>query len=220
MTYKLTLLAGAAAALYLPALAEVAVGGGIGTTGGIIEGQYGFNEYVTVRGGFNFFSYGIDEEYDDVEYDADLDLSNIGAFVDLHPFANSFLVTAGGYFGDKTIDGTGRPTQPVQIGNTVYTPAQIGTLTLDAKANDAAPFLGIGYDNTFRTTGNWGFKIIGGAMFSGEPDVSLQSDGGVFSGDPTFEAEVDREEQRIRDDIEDFKVYPVVQIGVTYRFGS
>ena len=55
-------------------------------------------------------------------------------------------------------------------------------------------------------------------MFSGEPDVSLESRGGLFSGDPTFEAEVDREEQRIREDIEDFKVYPVIQIGLTYRF--
>ena len=220
MTIRLALLAGAGALLSLGASAEIAVGGGIGTTGGIIEGQYAFNEYVTLRGGFNTFSYGLDEDYDDVEYDADLDFSNFGAFVDMHPFNNSFLVTGGAYFGDKKIDGTGRPTEPVEIGNTVYTPAQIGTLDLDAKADDTAPFLGLGWDNTFRTTGNWGFKIIGGAIFSGEPDVQLTSNGGLFSDDPAFQAELEREEQKIREDIEVFKVYPVVQIGVTYRFGS
>ena len=220
MKIRLALLGGTAAILSLGATAQVAVGGGIGTTGGVIEGQYGFNDYVTVRGNFNTFTYGIDEDYEDVEYDADLDLSNFGAFVDLHPFANSFMVTGGAYFGDKKIEGTGRPTQAVQIGNTVYTPAQIGTLSLDAAADDTAPFIGIGWDNTFRTTGNWGFKIIGGAMFSGEPDVELKSNGGVFSNDPTFLAELEREEQNIREDIEDFKVYPVVQVGVTYRFGS
>lgn len=220
MTPRLALLAAASSILPFAATAEVAIGGGIGTTGGIIEGQYSFNDYVSVRGNFNTFTYGIDEDYDDVEYDADLDFSNFGAFLDVHPFNNSFMITGGAYFGDKKIEGTGRPTQAVQIGDTVFTPAQIGTLSLDAEADDTAPFIGIGWDNTFRTTGNWGFKIIGGAMFSGEPDVELKSNGGVFSNDPTFQAELEQEEQNIREDIEDFKVYPVVQIGVTYRFSS
>lgn len=196
----------------------LAVGVGGGTTGGLVEAQAQVTTYIQVRGGFNYFSYGVDDEYDDVAYEGDLDLSTLAAFLDVRPFANSFILTGGAYFGDKSLNLNATPTQPVEIGDQTFTPAQVGQLALDATLEDVAPFVGLGFDTTFQGSGRVGFKIIAGAMFTGSPSVNLTSTGGALSNDAAFLAEVAQEEQNLQDEVNDYEVYPVVQLGLTLRF--
>ena len=200
------------------AQAQLAVSGSIGTMGGSVEAQTQITPIIQLRGGYNYLEYGVDDTYDDIAYDGDLDLTTWGAFVDFRPFSNSFIVTAGAYFGDKGLDLTARPTQNVEIGNQTFTPGQIGTLRATAELEDTAPFLGIGWDTTFQGGTGFGFKIIAGAMFTGSPDVSMTSSGGSLSNDPNFQAQLAIEEQNLRDDVDDYEVYPVVQAGLTYSF--
>ncbi len=212
------LVAGIAAMSALPAAAQFAIGAGGGTTGGTLEAQVRITDFIGLRANGNYLKFDLDETYDDIDYTADLDLNSIGAFVDLRPFSNSFLITGGAYLGDKKIDGNAMPNGPVEIGNQTFTPDQIGTLNLAATADDVAPFLGLGFDSTFQGEGHWGFKLIAGAMFSGTPEVSLTSTGGTLSDDPNFQAELENERQNLQDDVDDFEVYPVLQLGLTYRF--
>lgn len=198
--------------------AQLAVGGSIGTTGGTVEVQTQIAPAIQLRGGYNYFQYGADDTYDDIAYNGDLDLTTWGAFVDFRPFLNSFVVTAGMYLGDKTLDLKATPTSNVEIGNQTFTPAQVGTLNAMADLEDSAPFLGLGWDTTFQGGNGLGFKFIAGAMFTGSPDVSLTSTGGSLSNDANFQNQLAIEEQNLRDDIDDYKVYPVVQLGLTYSF--
>lgn len=198
--------------------AQIAVGGSLGTTGGALEAQMQIAPAIQLRGGYNYFQYGADDTYDDIAYDGDLDLTTWGAFVDFRPFTNSFIVTAGAYFGEKSLDLKATPTASVQIGNQTFTPAQVGTLNMAADLADAAPFVGLGWDTTFQGGTGLGFKFIAGAMFTGSPDVNLTSTGGSLSNDSNFQNQLAIEEQNLQDDIDDYKVYPVVQLGVTYAF--
>jgi len=198
---------------------QIAVGGSIGTTGGTVEVQTQVTPTIQLRGNFNYFTYGVDDTYDDIAYDGDLDLTTWGAFVDLRPFSNSFIVSAGAYFGDQALELEAAPTQPVQIGNMTFTPQQIGRLNADATLEDTAPFIGIGWDTTFQNSGpGLGYKFIVGAMFTGSPSVSMTSTGGTLSNDPNFQAQLQIEAQRLADDIDDYEVYPVVQAGLTWSF--
>lgn len=197
---------------------RIAVGAGLGTTGVALEVSGKVSRYVTVRGGLDYLSFGIDETYDDVEYDADFDFTTGGAFVDVHPFANGFFVSGGAYFGPKDVSATADPTTDVEIGDVTFTPDQVGSLVFDAELEDAAPFLGIGYDNTFTRRSRFGVKFVAGAIYTGEADVTLESVGGLLSDDPTLQAEIAAEEQNIEDDLEDFQLYPVLQVGLTARF--
>lgn len=201
------------------AQAQLAVGGSIGTTGGSVEVQTQITPIIQLRGGYNYFQYGVDDTYDDIAYEGDLDLTTLGAFVDFRPFANSFIVTAGAYFGDKSLDLTARPTQNVDVGNQTFTPVQVGTLRANAALEDTAPFIGLGWDSTFQGSGSGlGFKFIVGAMFTGSPDVNMTSSGGTLSNDSNFRAQLAIEEQNLENDISDYEIYPVVQAGVTYSF--
>ena len=51
-------------------------------------------------------------------------------------------------------------------------------------------------------------------LLQGEPDVDLESD----YADPTFQANLAQEEASAEDDISDFDVYPVIALGLSYRF--
>ncbi len=197
--------------------AQLSVSGSIGTTGGTVEAKVKVAPIVAIRGGYNYFQYEADDTYDDIAYQGDLDLSTAGAFVDVHPFGNAFMLTGGAYFGEKTLDLFATPTANVQIGNQTYTPSQAGTLNMKGDLEDTAPFVGLGWDTSFDTKG-LGFRFIAGAMFTGTPDVSLTATGGTLSNDANFQTQLANEEQNLQGDIDDYEIYPVVQVGLSLAF--
>lgn len=223
------MLSGAAAAaasvcvLASPASAQTdgrfAIDFGIGTTGGTVEGKFALSDRIVLRGGYNYLGYELDgEEYDGVVYDSELDFSTFGGFVDLHPFSNGFMVTGGVYAGAKELTASATPSEPVDIGGTTFTPAEVGQLDFTGDLEDTAPFAGVGWDGAFVREGRFNIKLIAGVMFSGTPDLSLRSSGGALSDDPTFQAELAEEEASIQSEVEDYEYYPVISIGFGYRF--
>lgn len=199
---------------------RVAVGVSGGTTG--LNGEVSFkaNRFIHLRGGYNYFQYDLDDGYEDIDYSGELDLSNFGAFVDLHPFGNSFLLTGGAFIGDKGLNLVAESSSTYEIGDQTFTSAQIGTLHLDAELESTAPFVGLGWDTTFQNDNTWGFKIMAGAMFTGTPGVDLYTVGGTRTPaeDAALQQEIAEEEANLQDDVDSYEVYPVVQLGLTFAF--
>ena len=195
-----------------------AVTGGNGTMGGAIEGQVKVNDLFQFRAGANYLTFDETIDVDQISYDGDLDFSGFGAFIDVHPFGGSFFVTGGAYAGDKSIDLLATSDVSVEIGGLTFTPAEYGRLEGDVAFDNVAPFVGAGFDTTFQGDGNWGFHILAGAALFGSSDVTLEAVGGTLSNDPILQAELAREIQDIEDEIEDYELWPVVQIGLSYRF--
>lgn len=207
-----------------PALAQtrsdpaVAVGVTAGTTGVGAEVQFALGSIFVLRGAIDTLGYDLDETYDDVDYSGRFDFDTVGGFVDLHPFANGFFVSGGAYVGQRDIGLNATPLAPVNIGGQTFTPAQVGTLTGQIKLKDAAPFAGLGFDNTFTRSSRWGFRALAGVAWSDEPEVGLESTGGSLSNDPTFRARLAEERASIQSDVEDYGFYPVLQLGLNYKF--
>ena len=221
-TLSLALLAAAAAgAASAQTPGRFAVGVQGGTTGFGVEGQFQATEYINIRAAADVFSYEEDFSSSDVDYAGEIEFKTASAFVDLHPFANAFFVSAGAYAGDRSVDVTATSNRNAEIGNVVFTPAQIGTLTCTTEFGDFAPFLGLGFNNTFRTGGRIGFKAVVGAAFGEDPTVNLRRTGGEplpAAIAAQFDQELRNEERELEEDAQDFKTLPVVQVGLTYRF--
>jgi hypothetical protein len=220
-----TTLAAAALAAILASAASaqaqdgnLAVSGNIGTPGVGAELQYRLSDGFVVRGGGDWMSFDYDHAYSGVDYSAKLKTRTGGLFLDWHPGQGGFFVSGGSYFGERKAKLDGAPTGPTQIGDATFTPAQIGTITGDVAMSKTQPFLGLGYDNTFVGDSRWGFRVLGGVSFSDSPKVDLTASGGTLSNDPTFQAELRREEENVRDDAKGFKYFPIVQVGLSYRF--
>jgi len=215
----------AACALYAsPVLAQtsgkpaIALGGQVGTTGAGLEVQVSVGPIFVLRGAVDTLGFDLDETFDDVDYSGRLDFDTVGAFVDLHPLANGFFVSGGAYLGQRKVSLKATPTGPVNIGGQSFTPEQVGNLNGEISLKTLAPLVGLGFDNTFTRTSRWGFRALAGVAWSDEPEVDLDASGGTLSNDPAFRARLADERASIQSDVEDYRFYPVFQLGLNYKF--
>jgi len=197
---------------------KFAVGLGVGTTGATIEGKFAPNDFVALRGNFNYLDFSVDEEYDDIDYEGDFDATTFGGFVDVAPFQNGFILSGGAFLGDKTLGLDATPGTNVQIGDQSFTPAEVGTLTGQAELNSFAPYAGIGYDSFIAGSGDWSFNARAGVMFTGSPEVDLVSANGALSNNQVLRQEIDAEIAAIEEEADNYKYYPVISIGIARSF--
>jgi len=189
-----------------------------GTSGVGVNAQLSLNDYFVLRGSYDQLSIDRDDTYDDIPYNGEADFNSPGAFVDLHPFRNALFVSGGAYFGDRKVSLASTPTSPTEVGGVVFTPEQIGTLKGEIALEGAAPFVGVGFDNTFTSGGYFGWRVLVGAAFSDEPQVALIAEGGTLTDTAEFQAALAIEEADIQAEADDYDILPVVQVGLNYRF--
>lgn len=196
---------------------DFGVGGGVGTPGIFVEGKVALGDSLVVRGSYNFLDFSVDETFDGIAYTGDLNFSNLGGFVDFHPFKNGWNISGGAFLGDKSIDLTATPSSNIQIGSTTFTPAEVGTLEGGIEVGDFAPYLGLGYDN-FITSKNISVNVRLGVMFTGSPEANLRSVGGTLSSNTALLNEINQEITALENDADDFKYYPVISLGIAKKF--
>ncbi|MEM8934995.1 MAG: hypothetical protein AAGC77_01145 [Pseudomonadota bacterium] len=217
-----TIAASAAALSFfcVPALAgqNVALGVQAGTLGVGADVQVRAYGPLVLRAGGHFLDFNIKAKYDGIRYDADFNLSNAYLTADVHPLNTGLFVSAGAIIGLDNIGLTATPANPLQVGDVVFNPADLGTVRGDVQANDVAPFLGVGFDDALTGIMPLSFSIMVGAAFTGEPDVALTAVDGLLEGDPMLEAELAREQANLQEDIDDYRIYPIARIGVAASF--
>jgi hypothetical protein len=209
-----------AASVSLPVHAEdgsLAIGATGGTLGLGPEISYRFNDHVGIRVNGGFYDYDDTDDLDDIEYDATLKLNSFGAMLDWYPLGGGFRISAGGRVNDNKIDLAGTPSAPVEIGNVTYTPAQVGTLTGTVTTDSFAPALTLGYGGKLAKGFTFGFEL--GVMLQGSPKIdNLTATGGTLASNPAFLTQLAVEENNAEEDAKDFKLWPIVQLSLAYRF--
>ncbi len=197
---------------------EVALALKGGTLGGGLEATIGIVDNVNARLGFNYFSYDDDFSESGVEYEADLDLRSVSLLLDWHPLSNGFRVSAGALYNGNEASATGKAVSGnFSIDDVTYTAAEVGTLNGEIDFNSISPYVGIGYGNAVAKGSNWSFVFDLGVIYQGEPDVSLTANG-TSSSNAAFISNLEDERRQLESELEDFQFYPVLMIGVSYKF--
>jgi hypothetical protein len=211
-----------AAAVAMPAAAQdKASSVGIGVSAGTLGIGPEINwrsDKVGVRGSATFFGLGRDVDSDGVTYNGDLKLRSFGGTVDVYPGGGRFRISGGARISNNRVLLKAEPaaTTTVEIGDVNYTGAQIGRLDGEVKANKFAPTLTIGFGSKAGSGAYFGFDA--GAMFQGSPKVNRLTASGPIATNAAFQAELLKERAEIEDDISNFKVYPIVQLAIGFRF--
>ncbi len=187
-----------------------------GTLGAGIGAAYSFNSWSGVHAEVEGFGLSHSFTVDDNKYDGHLSLKQGGLYLDLFPFSSSgFRVTGGALFNGDKLTGHAVPDADgnYKIGNDLVPavgPAPSATVRLPS----VMPYLGVGYGHKPVSKG-FGFMCDLGVAY-GRPHVSY-SVPAIYS-QLTTQANIDQEQQNITDHVERYRWYPVVQVGVTYRF--
>lgn len=162
-------------------------------------------------------SYSDNRTESGIAYDGTLRLASAGGILDIHPFAGVFRISAGLFWDGNKFRLTAKPQAGViNINGIPFTAAQVGTMTGEVKSRSAAPFLGLGWGNAVSEGSDWGFNFEVGALYQGTPKVTLTATGAA--GNPALASAVAAEQTQLQDALNNFKWYPVVQLGITYRF--
>ena len=197
--------------------AGTAVGVGGSTLGYQVALSQSVSENVNLKLTYNTASQSFDGETDGVNYDYDFEFESTSLLIDWHVFGGGFRLTTGALINDNEIfaqsDISGLT---LEVGDTVFTSAEVGRLEGDISFDSYAPYLGLGWGRSISDGFSFSFDL--GVVFQGEPTVNLQTVGGTLSDNSLLLDEVEREEQELQDDANDFDVYPVISLGLFYNF--
>ncbi len=197
-------------------IALVAEGGTAGLGASLI---YTVNPKVTVTLGYTWLDYSYDVESDDADYDGNLDLSNLKLLANWHPWGGTFHFSAGLFATDNEVSLDAKPKAGYvfEVNGVDYSGAQIRSIGGKATfEDDLAPYIGVGWAKTPANSG-LAFYATLGVMFAGDASARLTATG-PSANDPGFLANLRAEENSINEDLEDFGAYPVLQVGLQYRF--
>ncbi len=191
----------------------------VATTGFGAEVAKLLTGHVAARVGGSFFSVSTTKSQSDISYDASLKLHTFSALLDLFPSRRgSFHVTGGLATNPLTISATGQPSSSgtFKINGHTYTTNQVGTLTAAGKFPGASPYAGLGFGTPANKGGALKFLFDLGAVL-GKPTISLTSTGAATN--PQLASDLQAEQAKTQHDVRRYlKVYPVLSLGLGYRF--
>jgi opacity protein-like surface antigen len=212
---KIVLAAGLAGLLgfTLPAAQADELYGQVGTEGVGIGYARPLGQNFNVRGEFNGFALSHGFDAGDNHYDAHLKLLHGGLYADVFPMPAlvPFRFTAGVLIGNDHLDGTTEGS--VDINGVVVNTGE--SVNAKVKLPTVRPYLGIGLGHT--PVAQKGFSVFADlGVAYGKPTVDFDVPANIASA--AGPENVSAEEQQVRDKVDKYKFYPIVKVGVTYRF--
>ncbi|WP_319380597.1 hypothetical protein [Thiomicrorhabdus sp.] len=202
---------------------------GVGVNYGLLSGptleiNYVISPMLQVRGSFSSgMGMSGHQKEDNIDYKVDQDGGINRIAFDYHPFAGNFFVSAGYAQNNVKFDMNAFSNgETVTLGNEDFVTKNAN---LNGKAewdNGATLTLGWGHS----PAKGWGGMVEFGAIFTGATKVNLSGTGEIskngtdynLASDPTALQALREEEKKIQDDVSSVDVFPIVQLGLNYRF--
>ncbi|TKC80345.1 hypothetical protein FAZ69_28945 [Trinickia terrae] len=191
--------------------------GQVGTEGFGIGYGYSFASMANVRAEFNGFSFSHSFTAGGLQYDATLNLYHGGLYGDFFPAPTilPFRLTAGVLLGGDNLDATATAMSGTYtINGTTY--SSLGE-QIHAKVKYPAvrPYIGFGFGHSPLAKKGFSMFFDAGVAY-GKPHVDFNVPADIVA--EAGQANVNAEEQELQNKANNWKFYPIVKIGVTYRF--
>ncbi len=235
----LTLLA-CAVALPSASFAQGSFGIGVtaSTLGAGIQAAASVTKYSNIRGGFNAFNYTDSFTKDGINYSGTLKLRSGQVTWDQYfPHLGGFHISPGAliYNGNQGNATANVPAgQTFSLGSTTYYSSSANPVngTGAITFRKAAPMVLIGFGNLVpRSSRHIGVSLEAGVVFEGSPNAKLSLAGSSClvsatagcvnaATDPTVQANLLSEQTKLNNDLGPFKYYPIVSLGISYKFGK
>ncbi|RZI45041.1 hypothetical protein EGT07_03160 [Herbaspirillum sp. HC18] len=178
---------------------------------------------LDLRLGLGYLGYNTRGSTRDMAYDLDMKANSYDALVDWYPKqGDAFRVTGGVTYNANPISVRGQPNAAGQFalqGN-VYNAADVGSVSGRVEFNKFAPYFGIGWGRQLKDQKGWSFSTDLGVLLQGSPKTSLSAGGCTASAATCnqFASDIARENAALSHDLNKFRIYPVLRIGVSYKF--
>lgn len=216
------------------AFSRVGIGVKVSTLGVGIEAATPLAEKFNVRGGFNMFRLSRDITNNGIHYSGQLQFQSAEAHLDWFPFGG-FHVSPGILFynGNQLTATAAVPGgQTFSAGGTTYESDPVTPVTGTGKLNflRVSPSIMVGIGNLIPRNGrHYSFLFEVGGAYQGSARVALNLAGNVcdpttglgcraISSDPTVQANIQAQQTKIQNDVNPYRFFPVISMGVGFNF--
>src|ERR1700730_6201372 len=212
---------------------HIGIGVKISTLGAGIETAVPLAAKANLRGGVNFFQYNRAIINDGIHYAGQLQFRSAEAHLDFYPFGG-FHVSPGVLFynGNQLTASASVPGgQNFTLNGTAYQSSSTAPVTGTGKLDfvKASRAIMLGFGNLIPRNGrHFSFLFEVGGAYQGSARVALNLTGNVcdttgpicrsVSSDSTVQANIQSEQVKIRNDVNPYRFFPVVSLGVGFNF--
>jgi hypothetical protein len=200
---------------------DYSVGFKIGTMGLGLELNKPLKESLDLRFGLNYIEGQVNNfKMGSIEYDVDVSATSIHAVLDWYPRQNKKFYVSGGFLrGNDHIN-------PEPTPDFVFRGIKIGQaldhfeVNLKVDYADVAPYIGVGYSNKAEKDKGWYYSAELGFAYLGMPKIGFNIIDKTTGKTPTLipQEELDKELVRIKNKVDNYKVWPVMSFSWIYRF--
>ena len=210
-------------------LESVQVGVHGGTLGVGVNAAFDITDQIAARALVNVLGLDYEETEAGNEYEGDLDLQTIGLVADWRLFDSGFRLTGGAFLNNNEVSATAL-SDDVDIGDRTYE----GRIDMLLDFESIAPYFGAGWSSGAPGEPGWGFAVDAGLLYQQAGRISasgmvgdacsftLSTEGvATVTGcadEPTLKTDLEAEHSELSAELEDFEWYPVLAVGVSYRF--
>ncbi len=213
---------------------SIGAGVKVSTLGGGAEVAVRVTHRTNIRAGFNVITYSRGFDKDGITYNGQLDFKTFEAHYDIFPWAKSFHIS-GGVLAYATDPVTATALVPGNQNFTLGGVPYYSDPTYPTRANGkitfnrVAPTVTFGFGNLVprREGKHFSIPVEFGVAFQGSPKATLGMSGNVCTTgggcvnaatDPSVQANILSEQNKINSDMSFFKVYPIISVGIGYKF--
>jgi hypothetical protein len=211
---------------------SLAIGVKASTLGAGIEVATPLSHSFSLRGEGNFFSFDYLFDIDGVDYDSRLNLRSGSLSLDWYPTRHSFRISPGVlYFKSNLVAISGVPPgNYFELGDQGFINSVDDPLNGKASVvfpHHVAPMVTFAYNLIGKRESRFSMPLELGVAYTGAAKIDVTLNGTACTNEGCFtfannqEAQdsLQQEIKKLNRNLESYPVYPIVSIGVAYRFG-
>jgi hypothetical protein len=187
---------------------------------------------INLRSSFNFFAFNDPFNIDGVDYEARLHLKSSETTLDWFPWNRALHISPGILYIKNTLSAPASvaPGQTFVLGSQTFLNSVDDPMTGTSSViypHTYAPLLLIGFGNIIpRSIRHLSVPFEFGAAYTGAPQINVALSGTActtngcvnFAGNADAQAYVKQEVHNLNEDLKRYPVFPIVSLGVAYRF--
>jgi hypothetical protein len=212
---------------------RIGIGVKFSTLGAGIEVATPLAGKLNLRGGFNIFRYSRAITNNGIVYDGNLHFQSAEAHLDWFPIGGFHVSPGLLFYNGNAVTATAAVPggQSFTLGGTQYLsdPAVPVTGTGNLDFVKVAPSIMVGVGNLIPRNGrHYSFLFEIGGAYQGSARVALNLTGNVcdptgticrpISSDPTVQANIAAQQQKIKNDVNPYRFFPVISGGIGFNF--
>jgi hypothetical protein len=193
-----------------------------GTSGFGLHLALPVSDKFNARFGANYYTFALNNTTQIIGSKYNLVFKSLDLLVDWYPLDSPVRLTAGIVYNRNSVSTGTFFADPSYIQNNgiQLNMNDLGEIKVNVGFRKIAPYLGIGYGNAITQSERWTFSGDIGYLFQGTPVVTLENHNCKLG--PYCEVILgpllDAERNNLQTGFEKLKRYPIIRVGISYRF--